>query len=126
MPSKIQRVRISSGAIAADGTATAYSSPICGKILAVEIDYPAATCTVDIDTDGELKAQKILDLAAANTDVALYPRVNVCDNTGAATIIYGTGNEVATEFVVNGRLKLAIASGTATQVVTVDVFYEAF
>jgi hypothetical protein len=126
MPSKIQRVRISSGAIAADGTATAYSSPICGKILAVEIDYPAATCTVDIDTDGELKAQKILDLAAANTDVVLYPRVDVCDNTGGASPVYGTGFVIVTEFVVNGRLKLAIASGTATQVVTVDVFYEAF
>lgn len=125
MPSKIQRVRMS-GTIAAAGTATAYSSPICGKIIAVLVDYPAAACTVDIDTDGELVAQKIVDLASASTDAVYYPRVNVCDNTGAATVIYGTGNEVATEFVVNGRLKLSIASGTATQVVTVDVLYEAF
>jgi len=126
MPNKIQRVRISSGAIAADGSATAYSSqPICGKILSVFVDYPAGTCTVDIDTDGELKSQKIVDLAAANTDVVYYPRT-YAQKTDGTTLLYTTGEEVPVEFVVNGRLKLTIASGTATQEVTVDVLYEEY
>jgi len=125
MPSKIQRIRISSGAIAADGTATAYSSPIAGKILAIAIDYPAATCTVDIDTDGELSAQKIIDLAAANADRVVYPRTQIHDYTGTG-VEYANTYEIYEPFVVNGRLKLSIASGTARQTVTVDVLYEAY
>lgn len=125
MPSKIQRVRISSGAIAADGSATAYSNPIAGKIMAVIVDYPAHTCTVDIDTDGELKSQKIMDLSAANTDVVYYPRVAVHDNTGTG-VEYSNNYSIYEPFVVNGRLKLTIASGTAAEEVTVDILYEAY
>jgi len=125
MPNKIQRVRIASGAIAVDGTATAYSGNISGKIMAVQVNYPAATCTVDIDTDGELSAQKIVDLAAANTDATFYPRA-FAQKIDGTTLLYTTGEEVPVEFVVNGRLKLSIASGTATQTVTVDVLYEEY
>lgn len=124
MPSKIQKVRINSGAIAAGGGATAYSSPIHGKILAVHVDYPANTCTVDIDTE-ELKAQKILDLSAANTDAVYYPRTPIQVNTGT-NITYNGTQVVYTEFVVASRLLLTIASGTAGQSVTVDVVYEAY
>ena len=126
MPSKIQRIRIKSGAIDASGDATAYSNPISGKILAVHVNYPTNTCTVDLDTSGELKSQKILDLAAANTDVVYYPRTDVCDYAGAATPVYGTGFVVVTDFVVHGKLLLTIASGTADEEVTVDVIFEAY
>lgn len=122
--SHIRKYKISSGAIAAAGTATAYSVPIRGKILAVGVDYPANTCTVDLDSDGEASAQKILDLAAANTDATYYPRVPVCVNTGAETILYSTGNKVCEPYVVYGRIKLSIASGTATQSVSVYLVVE--
>ena len=128
MPSKIQRMRINSGAIAAGGGATAYSTPISGKILAVHVNYPTNTCTVDIDSD-ELKAQKILDLAAANTDAVYYPRTQHDDYTGSALDLSdGEGGDTAVygEFVVHGRLLLTIASGTADETVTVDVIYEAY
>jgi len=128
MPNKIQRMRIESGAKAADGSATAYSDPIRGRILAVHVDYPAHTCTVDIDSD-EIKDQKILDLAAANTDVVYYPRVAYHDNTGSALDLSDTeGGDTAVygEFVVNGRLKITIASGTEDEEVTVDVIYEEY
>jgi len=124
MPNKIQRVRMV-GTIGAAGTATDYSSPISGRILAVQVDYPAATCTVDIDTDGELSSQKIVDLAAANTDATFYPRA-FAQKIDGTTLLYTTGEEVPVEFVVNGRLKLSIASGTAIQTVTVDVLYEEY
>jgi len=128
MPSKIQRMRIKSGAIDSSGDATAHSTPIHGKILAVHINYPTHTCTVDIDSD-ETKDQKILDLAAANTDVVYYPRVAFHDNTGSALDLSDTegGNTaVYGEFVVSGRLLLTIASGTEDEEVVVDVIYEAY
>ena len=126
MVNKIQRFRIKSGAIAADGSATAYSSIVMGKILAVHVNYPTNTCTVDIDTDGELKSQKILDLAVANTDIVYYPRTPVCVNTGGETVFWEGTNKAYTEFMVHGRLLLTIASGTAGEEVSVDVIVEVY
>jgi hypothetical protein len=124
MPNKIQRIRLT-GTIDATGAAIAYSNPIAGKVLAVQVNYPAGTCTVDIDTDGEASSQKIVDLAAANTDVTYYPRA-FAQKIDGTNLLYTTGEEVPTEFVVTGRLKLTIASGTDTQEVTVDVIIEEF
>lgn len=121
--SNIRKYKISSGTIAADGTASAYSTPIRGKILAVGVDYPAGTCTVDLDSDGEASAQKILDLSAANTDKTYYPRVAVQDITGTAVTYDGT-NEIYEPFVVYGRVKLSVASGTAGQSVSVYLVVE--
>jgi hypothetical protein len=119
----IRKYTITSGAIAADGTASAYSPVIRGKLLAVSINYPAATCTVDLDEQDTANNQKLLDLAAANTDLTVYPRKAVQDNTGANVTYDGT-NEIYEHFIVFGRIKLSIASGTATQVVVVDLIVE--
>jgi hypothetical protein len=108
-------------------TATAYSPTIRGKILKIGVDYNTAACTVDIDTDGETNAQKILDLASANTDATYYPMVALQDNTGTALDLSDTeGGDVAMYgyFVVYGRIKLSLASGTATHSVTVHVTVE--
>ena len=125
--SKIRKYKISSGAISAAGTASSYSVPIRGKILAVGVNYPTHTCTVDLDSDGEATAQKILDLSAANTDIIYYPRVAVHDNTGSAIDLSDTegGNTAQYEpFVVYGRVKLSIASGTEGESVTVYLMVE--
>lgn len=119
----IRKYKIESGAIAADGSATAYSSTIRGKILAVGVDYPAHTCTVDLDTDGEASSQKIIDLSAANTDATYYPRTPAQDNTGTDVTFDGT-NEIYTPFVVYGRVKLTIASGTEAETVSVYLTVE--
>jgi len=122
---RITKYSITATIAAGETTATAYSSEVIrGKILAVGVNYPTNTCTVDLDSDGEASAQKILDLAAANTDTTIYPRVDVCDNTGGASPVYGTGFVIVTEFVVFGRIKLSLASGTAGESVTVDVIVE--
>lgn len=118
----IRKYKIS-GTITAAGTATSYSTAIRGKILAVGVDYPANTCTVDLDSDGEANAQKILDLAAANTDATYYPRVAVHDNAGTGVTYDGT-NEIYEPFVVYGRVKLSVASGTAGQSVSVYLVVE--
>jgi len=122
--SQIRKYKISSGAIAADGSASAYSVPIRGKILAVGVDYPTNTCTVDLDTDGEASAQKIIDLAAANTDATYYPRTPVCTYSGAQTVYWEGTNKVYEPFVVYGRVKLTIAAGTEDEVVKVYLIVE--
>ncbi len=121
---RITKYKISSGTIAADGTALAYSIPIRGRILAVGIDYPGNTCTVDLDSDGEASAQKILDLAAANTDKTYYPRTPVHTYTGAETVLWFTALKVHEPFVIYGRVKLSIAAGTAGESVTVYLMVE--
>ena len=124
---KITKYKISSGAIIADGSASAYSIPIRGNILAVGVNYPTNTCTVDLDSDGEATDQKILDLAAANTDTTLYPRTPVQDNTGTDVDLSDAqgGNTAQYEpFMVYGRVKLTIASGTEGESVTVYLMVE--
>ena len=113
-----------SATIAADGSALAYSVPIRGKILAVGVDYDTNTCTVDLDSDGEASAQKIMDLAAANTDAIYYPRTPVHTYTGAETVTWFTAMKVHEPFVVYGRVKLSIASGTEGESVTVSLMVE--
>ena len=120
----IRNVRWTATIAAGETGATAYSPPIRGKILKVGVNYNTAACTVDLDSNGETNAQKILDLASASTDATYYPRVDVCDNTGGASPVYGTGFVVVTEPVVYGRLLLTLASGTATHSVTVHVTVE--
>ena len=117
---QIRKYKISSGVIDASGNASAYSIAIRGQILAIGVNYPTNTCTVDVDSNGEAADQKILDLAAANTDRIIYPRTSSQDITGADVTFDGT-NEIYEPFVVYGRLKLSIASGTAGESVSINV-----
>jgi len=122
--SKITKYKISATIAAGATSASAYSVPIRGRVIAVGVDYPTHSCTVDLDTDGEASAQKILDLAAATTDKTYYPRTPVCINTGAETVLSYTGLKVYEPFTVYGRVKLSLASGTATETVSVHLMVE--
>lgn len=124
---KITKYTVTATIAAGATTAEAYFNPLRGKILAVGVNYDTNTCTVDLDSDGEASAQKILDLAAANTDVTIYPRTPVQDYTGADVDLSDTegGNTAQYEhFVVYGRVKVSLASGTAGESVTVDLIVE--
>lgn len=121
---RITKYKVTATIPAGETTATAYSIPIRGRILAVGINYPTNTCTVDLDSDGEASAQKILDLAAANTDKTYYPRTPVHTYTGAETVTWFTAMKVHEPFVVYGRIKLSLASGTATESVTIYLMVE--
>jgi len=125
--SQIRKYKVSATIAAGETTASAYSSPIRGRILAVGIDYPSHTCTVDLDSDGEAVAQKILDLSAANTDIVYYPRTPVHTYDGSAVDLSDTeGGDTAQyePFVVYGRVKLSVASGTAGDTVSVYIIVE--
>lgn len=120
---RITKYKISATIATGETAASAYSVPIRGKVLAVGINYPAHTCTVDLDSDGEAAAQKIVDLATAKDDRIVYPRTPIQDNTGVAVTFDGT-NEIYKPFVVYGRLKLSLASGTAGDTVSVNIIVE--
>ena len=120
----ITKYKVTATIAAGETTATAYSIPIRGRILAVGIKYPTNTCTVDLDSDGEASAQKILDLAAANTNKTYYPRTPVHTYTGAETVTWFTAMKVHEPFVVYGRIKVALAAGTAGESVTVYLMVE--
>ena len=122
--SKITKYKISATIAAGETTASAYSVPIRGRVMAVGVDYPAHTCTVDLDSDGEASDQKILDLAAANTDKTYYPRTPVSIYTGAETVLSYTALKVYEPFVVYGRVKLSVAAGTAGDSVSVYLMVE--
>lgn len=123
----IRQIDITATIAAGETTATATSETFHGKILKVAVNYPTNTVTVDLDTVGEQKTQKIMDLAAANTDVVYYPRVALEDYQGTAldlsdaqggdTAVYGCFN-------VFGKVTLSLASGTAEESVTVSITYE--
>lgn len=121
---RIIKYKVTATIAAGQTTATAYSIPIRGRILAVGISYDTNTCTVDLDSDGEASAQKILDLAAANTNKTYYPRTPVQIFTGGETVFWEGANKVHEPFVVYGRIKLSLASGTATESVTVYLMVE--
>jgi len=119
---RVRTIEISATVGAAGTGSTTTSAIVHGKILAVEVNYPTNTVTVDLDSQ-EMVSQKIVDLAAANTDAVIYPRTPAQDNTGTDVTYDGT-NEIYTPIVVNGRIKLSLASGTATEVVKVAIHYE--
>jgi len=121
---KIRKYKISATIPAGDTGITAYSVPIRGRIIAVGVNYPTNTCTVDLDSAGEASAQKILDLAAANTDKTYYPRTPVSTYTGAETVTWFTAMKVYEPFMVYGRILLTVASGTAEDTVSVHVMVE--
>ena len=122
--SNITKYKISATIAAGETTASAYSIPIRGRVLAVGVDYDTNTCTVDLDSDGEASAQKILDLSAANTDATIYPRTYAQDETGTDLLYKAGEGKIPTEFVVYGRVKLSLASGTAGETVTVYLMVE--
>ncbi len=116
----------------ADGTGAGTATTITdqsipmGKIYAVEVDYPVATVALTLTTKNLAATQTVLNLGAANTDVMYYPRVPVCVNTGAETVLYSAGNKVCEQYVVFGALTLTLASGTSGQSVTVKVYVEEY
>lgn len=124
----IKQISITATIAAGASTATETSpTTIHGKILKVDVNYPTNTVTVDLDTVGEQKTQKILNLSAANSDATYYPRVALTDETGTALDLsdeQGGDTAVYGPFVVFGKITLSLASGTAEEAVTVGITYE--
>lgn len=136
----VKTIRIKSGALSAAGTATAYSAPIIGKIVAVTLIY-SGTHDMEVDLlevnpedsdDVNDVVQTILDLATSGAtpttdNVTVYPRVALQDYTGTALDLSDTeGGDVAMygKFVVCNKLMLYAHAGTEGESVEVLVHYE--
>lgn len=88
--------------------------PVCGEILAIELDLSgAASPNVDIDVleidkDGNT-LQTIYSADDVTADAVVYPRVPAQDVGGTAVTFDGT-NEIYVPFVVSGS-KLRLSCG---------------
>ena len=118
----IDRVQWSTGAAAGSAgsaTATGYSAPVNGEVLAVHVDYldsPPATTDVTVSDEDDPSSEAIVNLANANTDVRLHPRrlVEGPDGTDAT--------DAFDRFPVHGRLEAVIAGANAGDSVTVTAW----
>ena len=125
----IDRVQWSTGVAAgAAGSATAmgYSPEVHGLVVAVHVAYvdsPPATTDITLSDEADPASEAIVNLADANTDVKVYPRRQVQDNTGAG-LTYDATEPVAEPYVVHGRLEAVIAGANAGDSVTVTVWLE--
>lgn len=124
-------------AVGGNGVATAAASTpdaICGRILAVHVDYlnspPAATTDFTLTSvadkvpgEGTLEAQTILTRTDTATAGWFYPRAAVDDSTGADAL-YAAGFPVREPFVVYSRLTATIAQADANDEAVVTVIVE--
>lgn len=115
------------GTTIADESATILSeSAYLGKLFAVAwvdgdfadgVDSVLSVTSTDSAVDYTL-----LTLTDANNDAMYYPRVVVHSEAGAA--LTGTSGGDRAQFVINGRLKLAIASGGVSKTGGAIVYLE--
>ena len=100
--------------------------PVYGEIKAVVLDYHASAPNT---TDVELymtttPSYLILNCDNKNTDIALHPRKQSCNNAGTLLTLDGT-REKTESYAVAGQLTLAVAECDAlTDAVTAWIFYE--
>ena len=115
----IDRVQFTTGpAVGANGvaTATGYSVPMNGEILAVHVDFqdspPAATTDFTLSDESDPAAESIIALTNTATDIKIYPR-RVTEKNDGTDILYAAGEEVFDYFPIHGRLKAVIAQANA-------------
>lgn len=127
----IDRVQFSTGAAVGDtgtgdATATGYSPPIAGEILAVHVDYqgspPAGTTDFTLSDEADPASEAIVSLTDAATDIKIYPERVVEKNDGTDWL-YAAGEEVSRPYVVHGRLEATIAQANTADYCLVTVWY---
>lgn len=124
----IDRIVFSTGAAAGSAgsaTATGYSTPVAGEVLAVHIDYqdspPAGTTDVTLSDESDPASEAIVSLANQATDIKIYPR-RVTEKNDGTDILYTAGEEVFEPYVVHGRLELTIAQANANDYAVATVW----
>jgi hypothetical protein len=126
----IDRVFLTTG-LATDGagvaTATGYSIPVAGKVLAVYVNYqdspPGATTDFTLSDEADPASESIVSLTDQATDIKIYPR-RVTEQNDGTDILYTSGEEVFEPYVVHGRLKATIAQANDNDYVDVTVWIE--
>lgn len=100
---------------AADGTVTAYTLRISGKLHSVSYVKPGAasyTDGVDFTITRELTGESIWTEANVNASASRYPRVPTHDGVGAASLFAAAGEPVEDRIGLgNERIKIVLAQG---------------
>lgn len=121
----IRQIRIIATVPAAGTGVTADSTNFHGEILKIQMDVTGDSMDINLDTLGEQKAQAILDYTG-NTDSTFYPETPLVDYQGTALNLSDDhGGNIAKygKFVVNGKLRLTLASAAAAEKVVMTITY---
>ena len=97
---------------AADGTATAYSPRLSGKIHSIQYVKVDFADGVDFTVTAEKTGEAILAKANVNASASFYPRAATQDQAGAAALYAAGGTAVVDKIgLANDRVKIVIAQG---------------
>jgi hypothetical protein len=106
------------------GTSTAQSA-LYGKVYAV--DYlPGTTdtgATITITCEGVITTTVHVKASAGTSNVRFYPRIVVNGNTDGAALTGTSGGDRA-QPLLNGQIKIVIASGGDTKTGSAVIHYE--
>jgi hypothetical protein len=96
---------------ASDGSATAYTPVVTGRVLSIrylKTDFAdGSTITVTAEATGEA----IWTETGVNASATRYPRAQVCGPTGTALTYDGTRTINEPVVVAKDRVKIVVASG---------------
>lgn len=110
---------------AADGTATAYSPRLSGKIHQIEYvktDYAAG---VDFTITGEATGIGLWTEADVNASTVRAPRIGTHSQVGVASLYAAAGTAVQAPIALaNDRVKIVLAQGGATKVGTFHILVD--
>lgn len=101
---------------AADGTATAYTPRLSGKVHALHYVKTDFTDGVDFTITSEATGENLWTEANVNASAVRYPRAATHSQAGAAALYAAGGTGVlASPGLGNDRVKIVIAQGGATK-----------
>jgi hypothetical protein len=110
---------------AADGTVTAYSPRLSGKIHQIEYvktDYAAG---VDFTITGEATGVSLWAQTDVNASAVVAPRQPTHSQAGVASLFAAGGTAVQDKVALaNDRVKIAIAQGGATKTGTFHILVD--
>lgn len=104
---------------AADGTVTAYSPRLAGKIHSVQYVKDGAnayTDGVDFTITAEQTDENVWTESNVNASAVRYPRAATHSQAGVAALFAAAGTAVQDKIGVVDRLKIVLAQGGAAKV----------
>jgi hypothetical protein len=103
---------------ASDGSATAFSPRIAGKIHSIRYVKPGSnpyTDGVDFTITDESTGENIWTQSDVNATASVYPRAPTHSQAGVAALYASAGTAVEDKIGVVGRVKIVIGSGGDTK-----------
>jgi hypothetical protein len=106
---------------AADGSATAYSPVVTGRVLAIRYVKDTFDNGIDFTVTVENTGEAIWAQSDVNASATVYPRVGVHDAVGVAATTDGTRLLRDYVHVSQDRIKIVVAQGGNVKAGTVIV-----